>query len=193
MNDTVKEQISALADGELPDGEVDLLLARMRKDPALRRTWDRYHLIGEALRNQLPAAVDIAGVADRVMTALDGEHLPPARKVPGRFLRPLASVAIAASVAVVAVLGVQRMQTSDTAPVVAARSAAPVAPVQRPAVAGFARVNETGAGTLTAAPPAARRPELLGRYVVNHNEHAASHGMQGMLSYVRIVGYDGDR
>lgn len=191
MNDTVKEQLSALADGELPDFQVDLLLSRMQKDTELRHTWDHYHLIGEALRNQLPNAVNPGGIADRVMQALDGEALPANQREPGRFLRPLASIAIAASVAVVAVLGVQRMQAEDPATPRVAEADAPVAPVSPAATAGFARVNEGHqAVALASAPP---RPEVLGQYLVNHNEHAASHSMQGMLSYVRIVGYDGGR
>jgi sigma-E factor negative regulatory protein RseA len=50
--DTLKslhENISALADGELPDSELELTLAALN-DPEARRAWQTYHLIGDLLR-----------------------------------------------------------------------------------------------------------------------------------------------
>ncbi|NRR32365.1 sigma-E factor negative regulatory protein [Oxalobacteraceae bacterium] len=43
------ENISALADGELPEGELELTLAALQS-PAGRAAWRHYHLIGAALR-----------------------------------------------------------------------------------------------------------------------------------------------
>lgn len=43
------ENISALADGELPDGELELTLAALQS-AAGRAAWRNYHLIGAALR-----------------------------------------------------------------------------------------------------------------------------------------------
>ena len=50
MTDQIREQLSALLDGELPRDEMGLLLRRLEKDPALRRTFGSYALIGETLR-----------------------------------------------------------------------------------------------------------------------------------------------
>lgn len=44
------EQISALADGELPRAQAAALLARSAQDPDLRAAWHGYQLIGEVLR-----------------------------------------------------------------------------------------------------------------------------------------------
>lgn len=54
MTDPVKEQLSACLDGELPEGELDLLLKRLERDPHLRRSIGNYALVGEALRSQRP-------------------------------------------------------------------------------------------------------------------------------------------
>ena len=45
-----REQVSALADGQLDPGQARQLLARLHEDPELRAAWDRYHAIGDAIR-----------------------------------------------------------------------------------------------------------------------------------------------
>lgn len=44
------EQISALADGQLPAAQLAALLARSQHDTDLRAAWHGYHLIGDVLR-----------------------------------------------------------------------------------------------------------------------------------------------
>jgi len=44
------ERISAFMDGEVEGQEAAAQLARIKGDPALRQTWDTYHLIGDAMR-----------------------------------------------------------------------------------------------------------------------------------------------
>lgn len=184
MSEKLNEQISALVDGELPEAEQELLLARLARDPDLKRSWQAYHLIGASLRNQLPDRTDQNLVA-RVGRALESD--PPlsdtgsgsTRMLPG-MLKPLAGLAIAASVAVVAVLTVQQLQPAGgNSPIVAS---APVTDAR----GGYARVDE-GQGQQRLASQA---PDYLNQYLVNHNEYAASSGIRGMLPYVRIVGYD---
>src|SRR4051812_28489885 len=46
----MKDQISALQDGELEPAEAGLLIARIKTDPALRGAWDEFHRVGDALR-----------------------------------------------------------------------------------------------------------------------------------------------
>lgn len=45
----LREHISALADGALPDSELELALAALQ-EPDGRRAWELYHRIGDALR-----------------------------------------------------------------------------------------------------------------------------------------------
>ena len=108
MTEKLREQVSALVDGELPDGEHELLLRRFTVERSLRLNWERCHLIGEAMRKGLPD-VDMRGFADRVMAELTEE--PIAAEKPGRFggmfTRAFAGAAVAASVAVVAIVGLR--------------------------------------------------------------------------------------
>lgn len=72
----VREQLSALVDGELTGDESGFLMRRLAHDRALRESFGRYHLIGDCLRRQaLPAAVP-DGFADRVGQALADQARP---------------------------------------------------------------------------------------------------------------------
>lgn len=55
-----RQSLSALADGELDPGELALLCARWRDDPAARECWHAYQLIGDVLRSD-----DLASTARR--------------------------------------------------------------------------------------------------------------------------------
>jgi len=110
MTQKLREQISALCDHELPEGEHELLLRRFAVEKSLRQHWERYHLIGAAMRKELPD-VDSRGLAERVMVVIAAEQVivsgsdaSPVRWT-RQLLRGAASVAIAASVAVVAIVG----------------------------------------------------------------------------------------
>jgi sigma-E factor negative regulatory protein RseA len=69
------EQISALADGELPVAQVAALLARSQQDTDLRAAWHGYQLIGDVLRAGAgPAHMGFGHgpVSDRAPTAASG-------------------------------------------------------------------------------------------------------------------------
>lgn len=104
----LREQISALADDELPEGEHELLLRRFATDMELRLHWERCHLIGEAMRKGLPS-VDTRGFADRVMAALADEPVPAGHEpsLASSMIRGVAGFAVAAAVAVIAIVGLQ--------------------------------------------------------------------------------------
>ena len=67
-----QEQISALADDELGDSQLDVALAALR-DPQARADWDIYHQIGDVLRSD-DMAFSLSGDFSARMTArLDAE------------------------------------------------------------------------------------------------------------------------
>ncbi|MES2114190.1 MAG: sigma-E factor negative regulatory protein [Pseudomonadota bacterium] len=73
------ENISALADGELPDSERELALAALASDDG-RAAWRAYHVIGDALRAGADGALS-DGFADRLAQRLAAEPplaVPPA-------------------------------------------------------------------------------------------------------------------
>lgn len=57
-NQKVREQISAFADGELDDSQVDTILASLRRDES-HQDWELYHRIGDVLRSDDMAAVSL--------------------------------------------------------------------------------------------------------------------------------------
>ena len=65
-----KEHISALVDGELQD---KVLLEQLSNEPALADTFARYHLYGDALRNDLPTHLHL-DLSDNIMAALADEE-----------------------------------------------------------------------------------------------------------------------
>ncbi len=124
-----KEQLSALMDGDLSEIEV---LNVLGTDPALQDTWSRYHLIGDAMRGDLPVNLQL-DLSDSIMLALEDEpailapkpaqpaapQVQPAGKVipfVRRFGQQVGQYAIAASVAAAVIFGVQQYQGKDGVP-----------------------------------------------------------------------------
>ncbi|TRY30852.1 sigma-E factor negative regulatory protein [Aliiglaciecola sp. M165] len=109
------ENLSAFVDGESQD---DKIVSHLSNDSELAEKWQRYHLIRQTLRKEMPQSADF-DVSAAVAEALQSE---PAILAPKRTWRDLPVVsnviplvrssgqlAIAASVAVAVVIGVQQM------------------------------------------------------------------------------------
>ena len=110
MTDQIREQLSALLDGELPRDEIGLLMRRLDRDPELRRTFGSYALIGETLRAP-GGRLASTGFAARVAAGIEqGADRPTAlpESSPARhasfWRRPVVRTALAASAAATAVL-----------------------------------------------------------------------------------------
>lgn len=114
------ERISALMDGELQD---DRVVGDLAQQPECSATWERYHLIGEALRDDLPSHLHL-DLSARVAEALENEPVllvPRARNQRLARLKPFlrgllgqgGQYAIAASVAAAMILGVQHYRAED--------------------------------------------------------------------------------
>ncbi len=132
MADKINETLSALLDSEshLDDG----LLAKLKEDGDLAERWQRYSLIGDAIRGDLPKQLDL-DISDRVAQALASEPVllapqagsqahqaeAPQAKEAGEVIdaskrfgwlgswgRSAAQFAVAASVTAVAIFGVQQ-------------------------------------------------------------------------------------
>ncbi len=207
MSESIDEQLSALADDELPEQEAPLLLRRISRDPELVARLGRYYTIRESVHGGLTDAVG-GGVAAGVAEALEQEaplaDTPPpaesaqhARRWAVRLGRPAAGAAIAASVAVIAVTlwstpETARTPLSDTPATVAS---APT-PQANPAAGELARtvsVGEGGSGAAAREQWQRLDPQVqqrLNGYLVNHSENATVAGPGGVLNYVRIAGHE---
>ena len=113
MNEAIRMQLSAFADGELPDNEAELLLRRMSQDAALRQEIAEYLAIGRLVRDE-PGLAGADRLHERVAAALDDHEQPDVEEagssavVASRAVRPLAGAAIAAAVALVAIFALQQ-------------------------------------------------------------------------------------
>jgi sigma-E factor negative regulatory protein RseA len=106
MNDSIREQLSAMADGEVEAEGARFLLKRLERDSEFRGVWERYHLMRDCLRHQGTMAPPdfCAGVSARI----DAEEAAERRKPAARSSwRGLGGAAIAAGVAAVALFGVR--------------------------------------------------------------------------------------
>ena len=193
------ERLSAFVDGEREDPARDGIVEALYEDPELRRTWERYHLIGDAMRRTGPVP-GADTIAREVGATLAGESVvrlkPRARRL---RLHPLAGLAIAAAIAGIAVLGLHRLDGAGVQPPQiadasraesAAVISAPAAPdrpeVHVASVAGWPAGNEASRLQWSGVAPDAEA--RLNAYLVSHNEYAGD-GVRGVLPYVRIVGY----
>lgn len=184
MSDQRFEKLSALMDGELGDHLAGSALDQAGQDPELRSAWERYHLIGQAMRGEAvnPAAREVAqSVGETLLT----EPIPIRRRASRyRFhsrLAPFGGAALAAAAAFLAVFAVPNLfQGPD---------AEPAKIVGRPVASGTAAVATERRWNLD-------RPDLatkLDLFLVNHQEAAPATGVKGMLPYATLVGYEDAR
>lgn len=90
LPDIVAEQVSAWLDDELPEAELELLVARLGRTPGACGRLGRYGLIGAALRDGLPVP-EASQLGERVRRALDtGQEAPVILEAPPAVPRPVA-------------------------------------------------------------------------------------------------------
>ena len=184
MSDAIDERLSAFLDGELHEREHDALLQRLQHDRALQARWERFQIISDAMRNNLPAML-CTELRGRVSEALADEpnYLLPKRR--GLRLRSLAKqaagLAIAATIAGVAIVAVDTGTNDTLAPNEVATSIGAAAPTSVVTARPVA-MEQWGSES-----PAVR--SRLSSYLVNHYEYSVASGMQGMMPYMRIVSY----
>lgn len=175
MNETLKEQVSAFVDGELPDNESELLVRRLSQDAELRELAARYMTVGRAVRAEsiLPAQSDLRSRVAAELGTEQPERLPAEESESGRYLKPLAGVAVAASVAVIALFSLQRVGPAP----------APAATVVNNDLAAIA-IDDAPLYTQPSASDFGNdRPSaMLTRYYQQHNERAADIGGSGILT-----------
>jgi sigma-E factor negative regulatory protein RseA len=120
MSESKFEAISSLVDNyQATDQESEQAIDEILKDEHLSKTWQNYHLIGDVIRDEIPAALQL-DLSAQIADALQDEPtvLAPNRvenKKPNNFkakvvqlVKPLGQLAIAASAAGLMIIGVQQ-------------------------------------------------------------------------------------
>jgi sigma-E factor negative regulatory protein RseA len=165
------DRISVLMDGECDGPQARLEIVRIRQHDELRRSWDTFHLIGDALRGERPLSPDFAG---RLSARLAQEPTVLAPRL--RFARRIAAYALsaAASLAAVAVVGWMAFSTNTATRSEVARAPAPtpvLAPMPAPAPQ-LASVPDEG---------------VTNEYLLAHQVFSPSTAIQGVVPYIRSV------
>ena len=196
MADNLEEKLSALVDGEMPREEIDSLLDGLKHDEASQMCWRHYHLISDALKNNLPDKLP-EDFVNRISLALESEPLlstPPRRSYNSpAFLRPTIGFALAASVAAVAFIGLgwNNQTGMEQLPTLASNTTNPVPSAMTTVSAPAATVSYSN---VHGRQWDVEQPELaskLNDYLINHDQYSAADGMHnGVLPQVRIVGYE---
>ncbi len=196
MADNIDENVSALRDGELLADEAQKTIDKIAGEDASLQCWRNYHLISDALRNNLPDNPS-HDLATRISLALESEPSlelgpslrpsTPNKVIPfPRVLRPAVGFAMAASVAAVAYVGLGLHSEAPVQPVTLPQVAAtvPAAPATVPQNLSKVRGKQWDVQQPNVA-------SKLNDYLVNHDEYSLSAGVRpGMLPNVRIVGYE---
>lgn len=193
----IRQQLSALVDGELERDQARFLIKRLQGDPELSGCWERWHAAGDCLRGHAPAPLR-HDFAERIAFALDAEAAPE-RRVGGTVLKWAGGFAVAASVALAALLAVN----PATGPEVGAVSSVP-ALAQQPVATPPAEVAPSPYREQDLRPPlrldaqrvsategspfaaAVRLDPRIESYLVRHNEATAAQG-HGFVPYVTLV------
>jgi sigma-E factor negative regulatory protein RseA len=219
MKEQQRQAVSALLDGELAAPQSSQIIDALEQDPELRALWERYHMIGGAMRRE-GAALAWREIADqtRVRIAAEPTVLAPAnlrRRHPSR-VAPFAGVALAASAAFLAVFAVPVLFQSDvtsSAPRTA-QALIPSMALPGPSASSTESAGEAQPGHTTVdrssnsqvardsladrfAPSPAHRWHIdqpgvvshLDRLLVSHQESAPDTGINRMLPYATLVSY----
>ncbi len=200
------EMISAFADGEITQKEAEHLLTTLCSDPAQRARWQRYHLIGDALRKDLPTTLQ-TDLSKRVAESLAEEavvfapnHSPITPSQPRHHQNQRkykTGLAIAASLAVVGFLSLFSMkeQLPDTIQVAQTHQQATsqnmvnATPLQ---TTSHVLLTAGSGQTLVIDRIEPNNPKLKS-YILEHEYSSASTVRRGLPSGVRVVTFTNDR
>lgn len=186
-----QDTISALVDGELDSEGLAEAIRTCCTNTEAAGAWQRFHLIGDALRDDLPPHLD-AGFASRVASAvaLEPAILAPRRATPtAPPLRWVAGLAVAASCAALVVFSgsVFNHGQGDGSPASGLIAAASPPPSSDNGLSAAGQsVAETPGSTSDTVPVSG---EHFNPYLVRHLEFQMHAGTPGMNPYARLIGH----
>jgi sigma-E factor negative regulatory protein RseA len=210
MNEQLRQSLSAVVDGEADAFELRRVLDELDRDPELRATWMRYHLIGSVIRGEhaalrgatpdrlgQPLAVAAEIASSRPTHAVDaaadtaGPRAPGVRARAGLLTAASAFVALSALVSGLLLTGSDTQDQRQSAGLAQPQSSASQLPSMTSAVApseaqpGEAQPGEAQPGE---AQPAPVNEQWVQAYML---QHAQQQGLdqRGVISLVRPATY----
>ena len=183
MNEIDQELLSRILDESVSEFETQRILKEIQSNSELRAIYQRYIMIGYAMRKELPMRLN-KNFTNDVMSKLPSET--PVDSSPGNFsqvlinsnkLKTTVGLAIAASIAVFSFVVFQNFIQPNT-------SNAPVVAERIIKESDIQRVSTEELKNFILNPKAAAE---FNSYIVNHAEYASP---RVSMPHVRTVGYD---
>ena len=182
------EKLSSLFDDELNPQHSEQFISNLCKDHDMKTCLERYQLISDSMRNQLPAGIKKPNLSSIVT-------------------KKVAGFAVAASVATIAVIGVQsqysdepqQMATTmpDKSEYVRLAKEKPATSSVQPVLTQKPSSGYSTASTMVRQPqvlqqnslnaPAKKFDPQLHQYIVIHSQHASGAGVHDIFSSARIA------
>ena len=156
----MKQEISALMDGELFDDDAEAVLDKLKQNPDIHEEWQTYHLISDALRQSDNVHTNISIAIHKRLQA-EPTILSPHKRA-GHNARWLALSAAASVMALTLVAWLSMQVGSETAPQIAMQQS-----------------NAVHSANLSA--------NRLDDYLMAHQEFSPGLDVHGMTAYVHTV------
>ena len=214
------EEVSMLMDDEVDEHSRVRIIQKLRDDANMKSCWERYHLISEALRNNLPEIID-PDLATRISSIINEDphqdprvpsiHHTPVTRRPNRMVTGFALAASLAAIAVVGLLQISNQNGISDQQLATAGQEISVTPeilpasvVQDNTVAQDNSIASLSMPASLSSQPVDLQVNQVGTtsqtvdadlydYLIHHNEYAATMPVQGgMIPYARMVGYAAD-
>lgn len=210
MNEKNLEEMSALMDGEVSELEVRRVLKNIEQDQTMGQTWARYQMISSVLKRETQGgarqmqALDLSARVSLALEAepgLSGAVSSGKSRFPAGWLKPFASVAVAASVSAVVILGWQNVNNQPMAVSGSVAAAQPstgltVAAAGNASGSGLVPVAQSSSGFRSGAAAAPSQKiirynpdndDQLNYYLISHSGNAAFNTASGVAPYARVV------
>ena len=172
MKETDQELVSRILDEDVSEFETRRILKKIQQDPELYSAYQRYNLIGYAMRKHLPTRLN-PDFSKEVMSKLSFDQKSESRSSSSGLENMKVPVGMGVA-ALVVVLSFMMLQ--DFIPLDPSSSVAPVKVTER--------AGEEKAQDFASSPKAA---EDFNSYIVNHAEYASP---RVSMPRVRIVSYN---
>jgi sigma-E factor negative regulatory protein RseA len=191
MTEQEFERLSALVDDEISRHEIAGEIIKLKNNQENLDIWSRYHLIGDAMRNELGKLHDL-DMARKISRRLESEPvvLAPANiKYHPNKKRALTGLAIAASLTAVAVVLAPQLINpggSEAPNQLASSNQLPI------------KNQKSASNTIYVAEDGTRwellkKPKVESRlndYLLNHQDLSPASNIKGIMPYATFVSYD---
>jgi sigma-E factor negative regulatory protein RseA len=188
MTEDIKQQLSALMDGELDADTRRFLLRRLQRDEELAGSWERWHLGADCLRGRHVAPLR-HGFAAAVAAAIASDPAPR-RGLGPTLLRWGGGMAVAASVAMAALLAVPGPAVAPAGspvPAIAASEVVSSGLTERDLRPHLGQVTRTVAAQGQPLAPALQVDPRIESYLMRHNAVLLQSGQDNFLPFIHVV------